>query len=269
MPFGDSESNTAQCEISIGAVLVVPPPPNIRFALRPARRCVLPVLLAAEWGEVEQRHGVPELLDAAPVDEVTRMVSLPPALPDSPSAGHVQLATGEFVWQEVDLRIAGRGLDFTWTRTYRSGPEPDCPTGSTLTTSAPRRSPAASPSGTGPASADLFRADAGGVHVARGIFAEGRFDTANQFHLRFSGGGEWGFRPGGGPAPGRIALIADRNGNALRFAYDETGRLVGVTDSLGRDIRLGYDSAGRLPRSPTSPAAGCPTATARTARSCR
>ncbi len=36
---------------------------------------------------------------------------------------NVRLATGEFVWQQEDIRIAGRGQDFVWTRTYRSRPE--------------------------------------------------------------------------------------------------------------------------------------------------
>ncbi len=36
---------------------------------------------------------------------------------------NVRPASGEFVWQQEDLRIVGRGLDFVWTRTYRSLPE--------------------------------------------------------------------------------------------------------------------------------------------------
>ena len=85
------------------------------------------------------------------------------------------------------------------------------------------------------------------TYTARGVFAEGRLDSASSSASRFSGGGVWEFRPlDGPPAAGRIARIVDRNGNALRFGYDETGRLAVVTDTLGRDIRVGYDRAGRL-----------------------
>ena len=160
---------------------------------------------------------------------------------------NVRLATGEFVWQQEDLRIAGRGLDFIWTRNYRSLPEsPDRHWDHAYALRAE-----ATLGGiqlwTGIGGADLYRPDARGTYTARGVFAEGRLDSAKQFLLRFSGGGVWEFLPLDGlPAAGCIARIVDRNGNALRFGYDETGRLAVVTDTLGRDIRVGHDRAGRL-----------------------
>ena len=79
------------------------------------------------------------------------------------------------------------------------------------------------------------------------MFAEGRLDTSNEFRIRFAGGGAWEFRSlDERRAPGRIARIIDRNGNALRFGYNEAGRPEVITDTLGRDIQLGYDRAGRL-----------------------
>ena len=160
---------------------------------------------------------------------------------------NVRLATGEFVWQQEDLRIVGRGLDFVWTRTYRS-----------LAESADRHwdhayalRAEATRGGirlwTGTGGADLYRRGVSGTYTTRGVFAEGRLDSAKRFRLRFSGGGAWEFGPLDGlPGAGRIARIVDRNGNALRFRYDEAGRLVVATDTLGRDVRVGYDRAGRL-----------------------
>ncbi|HEY6648655.1 MAG TPA: RHS repeat-associated core domain-containing protein [Mycobacterium sp.] len=160
---------------------------------------------------------------------------------------NVRLATGEFVWQQEDLRIVGRGMDFVWTRTYRSRPEsPDRHWDHAYQLRAE-----ATRGGirlwTGTGGADLYRPAIGGTYTARGVFADGRLDAAKQFRLRFSGGGAWEFLPlDGGPSAGRIARIVDRNGNALLFDYDETGRLAVVTDTLGRDIRLEHDRAGRL-----------------------
>ncbi|MGV0812271.1 RHS repeat-associated core domain-containing protein [Mycolicibacterium boenickei] len=160
---------------------------------------------------------------------------------------NVRLATGEFVWQQEDLRVAGRGLDFVWTRTYRSRPEaPDKHWDHAYALRAE-----ATRGGirvwTGTGGADTYRLGTGGIYTARGVFAEGRLGRAREFRLRFSGGGVWEFRPlDGGSAAGCIARIVDRNGNALRFGYDEAGRLVSVTDTLGRDFRLTHDRAGRL-----------------------
>jgi hypothetical protein len=39
--------------------------------------------------------------------------------PDEPYS-NVMLDTGEFVYNEVDLSIPGRGFDFVFARTYRS-----------------------------------------------------------------------------------------------------------------------------------------------------
>jgi RHS repeat-associated protein len=160
---------------------------------------------------------------------------------------NVRLATGEFIWQQEDLRIAGRGLDFVWTRTYRSLAEsPDRHWDHAYALRAENaRGGVRLWTGTG--GADLYRPDPRGTYTARGVFAEGRLDDANKFRLRFSGGGAWEFRPlDGRPAAGCLARIVDRNGNALRFGYDESGRLAVVTDTLGRDIRIAHDRAGRL-----------------------
>lgn len=160
---------------------------------------------------------------------------------------NVRLATGEFVWQQEDIRIAGRGQDFVWTRTYRSRPEsPDRYWDHAYALRAE-----ATRGGirlwTGTGGADLYRPDEHGIYTARGVFAEGRIGRADQFRLRFSGGGAWEFRPlDGRPAAGCIERIVDRNGNALRFGYDKTGLLEVVTDTLGRNIVFSHDRAGHL-----------------------
>ncbi len=146
------------------------------------------------------------------------------------------------------MRIAGRGLDFAWTRTYRSLPESadrHWDHAYALRVEATRGGIRLC---TGTGGADLYRPDAGGdLHRAWGFRRRtARLSKAIPIAVlrrwRVGVPAAWTDLP----APGRIARIVDRNGNALRFGYDEAGRLEVVTDTLGRDIRLGYDRAGRL-----------------------
>jgi len=65
------------------------------------------------------------------------------------------------------------------------------------------------------------------------------------YTLKFQDGGEWKFHSlDGSPAAGRVASIADRQGNRLGFGYDAQGRLNRITDTLGRDIDIGYNADG-------------------------
>ena len=182
---------------------------------------------------------------------------------------NVRLAAGEFVWQQEDLRIAGRGLDFIWTRTYRSLPEsPDRHWDHAYALRAE-----ATLGGiqlwTGIGGADLPRPDARGTYAARGVFAGGRLDSGNQFRCGSPAGGYGSSVPLDGRGPGYIARIIDRNGNALRFGYDEAGRLEVITDRLAATYTSATTARAGSPPSPTSPAADCPTATPNTAISGR
>ena len=56
---------TIKRHLALGLVRVVQAPPRVRRALRPAGRRVLPVLLAAERGQVEEGPDAAERLDAA------------------------------------------------------------------------------------------------------------------------------------------------------------------------------------------------------------
>ena len=160
---------------------------------------------------------------------------------------HVRLATGELFWQQEDIRIAGRGLDFAWIRTYRSRPKGDVPQWDNAYNLKVEAILGDINVFNGAGAANLYRLQPGGGYAARGVFAGGRLDTSNQFRIRFAGGGAWEFRSlDESRAPGHIAGIIDRNGNALHFNYDEAGRLEVITEALGRDIHLRYDRSGRL-----------------------
>ena len=161
----------------------------------------------------------------------------------------VRLHSGETSVQTTDLALAGRGLDFAWTRTYRSR------TG-TNTTQGAGWAHAYDVSiqrlggdilihgGTG--RRDLYRLQPDGTYACPGLFREGAF-TNGAFRLTFADTGFWAFTPlDTSPAAGKLARIEDRNGNAITLSYDASGRLAQITDTLDRAHTVAYDGNGRI-----------------------
>lgn len=161
--------------------------------------------------------------------------------------------TGEVLQQETDLAIPGRGLDFVWTRTYRSRTGGDSPMGQGWTHSYDIRCAANGQDmdlwdGTGRRDT-LKRGDCvNGICAfsAPGMFREGALSN-EVFRLTFADSGYWEFRPlDGTSAAGRIARSVDRNGNTLRFEYAASGRLRYVIDTLDRTNTLTYTAEDRV-----------------------
>lgn len=178
----------------------------------------------------------------------------------------VYLFSGEFYESVDDLRIRGRGLDFVWSRKYRSKIGPNTVQGNGWDFS---YNISLIPDG-----ADLVACDgrsrrdrygllgfttggAGAVTAGASFTLPGRtwthpeqFNELTQnedgtFTMLFPGGGSWLFEPlDDRPARGKIRAITDRNGNTLRFAYDSLGRLTRITDTLDRDIAVAYNAEG-------------------------
>jgi len=168
-----------------------------------------------------------------------------PALCGPPN---VYLFSGEFHYEQVDLCIKGRGLDFVWARKYRSCLCYVTPMGYGWDWS---YNICIIPNGVdvdvldGNTRRDTFYRQPDGSFVADQFFREGRFQPDGRFVLTFADRGTWQFLPlGGGAAAGRIERITDRNGNALQFNYDAFGRLTGVVDTLDRIITVSYDTDG-------------------------
>lgn len=176
-----------------------------------------------------------------------------PAEPGDRSEGpllpaDIDLATGVLRWAETDLRISGRGIDFAWTRTYRSRPGGGAPHWDHAYRLRAARTGLGIQVWHGDGTSHTYRRRTDGGYWTRGVFAEGALDSTDVFRLRFADGRSWEFRPltTGCPDAGHLAAVVDRNGNALRFAYNEAGLLEVVTDTLGRDIRVTHDHDGRL-----------------------
>jgi YD repeat-containing protein len=166
----------------------------------------------------------------------------------------VYLHSGELHLQEVDLEIPGRGMDFRWTRTYRSRLGRDGMQGHGWHHGYEIRIESADGDlrlmdGTG--REDLFHRQTDGSYVADELFREGRVETDGSFTLTFSDTGSWHFfplDPPNDPLAGRIRSIVDRNGNTIAFDYDGLGRLTTVVDTLGRQIQVAYGTNGRITR---------------------
>lgn len=163
---------------------------------------------------------------------------------------HMYPFSGEAVETGVDMRIAGRGMDFIWARKYRSG----CAVNSAL--------------GNGwdfsynisirPVGADLEVSNGWNrrdVYVSQpdGTWTRSEFFRVisqlpdGRLAMIFPDTGQWLFRPLGIPlVGGKIDSIADRNGNTIVFSYDALGRLNGITDSLGRQINVAYNANGLI-----------------------
>ncbi|MCX8089504.1 MAG: DUF6531 domain-containing protein, partial [Verrucomicrobiae bacterium] len=160
-------------------------------------------------------------------------------------------ATGEVEIQECDVLVPGVGLDFAFVRTYRSRSGRDTPMGRNWDHSynlyiEAEGSHIAVCDGTG--RRDVLFQQPDGSYARDEFFWRGRWDATNgNFILEFPGKGIWEFYHFGvHPAGGRIARIADANGNELQFTYNFAGRLTEITDTLGRTFTLSYNADGRL-----------------------
>ena len=170
--------------------------------------------------------------------------SAPRPLPD------VYLHSGEFHHREVDLVIPGRGMDFRWTRTYRSRLGRQTAQGHGWTHGYDLRIEAETAGVRvldGAGRRDLLKKGADDTYTRRELFRQGAFAPDGRFVLTFKDGGTWTFLPlDGSPAEGRVEQITDRNGNVIAFEYDPAGRLTGVVDTLGRTVQVLYRTDGMI-----------------------
>jgi YD repeat-containing protein len=159
------------------------------------------------------------------------------------------LHSGEIQQQVTDLTLPGRGLDFVWTRTYRSRTGQDTSQGTRWShgydVSCVQNGTAVDVSdGTG--RRDTYRLQADGTYTCPGFFREGAL-TGGVFRLTFADTGFWEFLPlDTAPAAGKLARIQDRNGNAITLSYDDGGKLTQATDTLGRIHTVAYTPDGRV-----------------------
>ena len=152
--------------------------------------------------------------------------------------------SGELTLSCVDLSVPGRGLDFTWVRTYRSRTGASTPSGQGWSHSYDIRAFLDAGGvvivldGTG--RSDKYFLETNGVYTANELFNEGALANG-LFTLTFPDTGRWEFNSlSNAIAPGKISRSVDRNGNALTFTYDASGRLAEIIDTLDRTNTIAY-----------------------------
>lgn len=175
----------------------------------------------------------------------------PDACPTGGTSGKpVNLATGEEQLSVVDLVVPGRGLDFVWSRTYRSRTGTYTRMGRNWTHSYDVGLYAEGTDlvlldGTG--RRDLYRLQPGGFYQRAEFFRRIEREDDGSLTVRFENQGRWNFFPLVGDArDGRLRELADRNGNRLRFAYDSAGRMTNIVDTLDRSMRVAYHPDGTI-----------------------
>ncbi|MFQ5502336.1 MAG: DUF6531 domain-containing protein, partial [Phycisphaerae bacterium] len=180
--------------------------------------------------------------------------------PGGTDAAHtLYMHSGEFFLTATDLQIAGRGLDFIWTRKYRSRIGPNTAMGNGWDFSYNIHIEQSGPDillHDGNSREDLFLFQpTTNTWEADEFFHEFTFDPNpppfGDYTLTFPDTGVWRFLPlDGSPQQGRISEMSDRNGNTVVFEYDPgTGQLITIHDTLDtaahtRDITITYDANG-------------------------
>jgi len=164
----------------------------------------------------------------------------------------VNPASGELQTAEVDLAIPGRGLDFVWTRTYRSRTGPTTEQGAGWDFSYNVRLDSLTATTvtlhTGDGRSNTFYRDG-----TNGWFRDEYFLAIGDLDqdgipdcVTFADGGQWRFHPPGTAASGKLHQIVDRNLNTMTFSYDGTGRLITIVDDLDRTNTVTYNLAGKI-----------------------
>jgi RHS repeat-associated protein len=158
----------------------------------------------------------------------------------------VNTASGTLVETATDLRLAGPGIPFDWTRTYNSrdttsgalGPGWSHPYWATVTIANP-------PTGdlldyrAGSGQRTRFKRITGGSGAA--TFAAKGFDgtlkrlTGGTYELKTRDQRTFTFN-----TDGKLTQMKPRFGPATTLAYDGNGKLSSITDSAGRTITISY-----------------------------
>jgi RHS repeat-associated protein len=157
----------------------------------------------------------------------------------------IYLFSGEFFHEETDLRIRGRGPDFTWSRKYRSKIGPATAQGYGWDYSYNiylEQDEEALIVHDGNTRSDRYLPQSDGTWARNEYFDIIEADVDDTLSLVFANRGRWEFNPfDGSPHAGKISALVDRNGNAVTFEYDGMGRLWKIRDTLnieGEDNRV-------------------------------
>lgn len=181
----------------------------------------------------------------------------------------VTLHNGEFILQETDLAIPGRGFDWTFTRTYKSRITYDGTLGHNWDFNYNSRLIEITEDNQNSISTETFTPlfsgsftklgsvvvmDGHGRSDIYGLQSDGTYATPLGAYTRLTKNnkdGSFALRDRHGSKKfydkdGFLVRLEDNHGNNMTFARDKEGRILEAIDTLGRMIEYRYNNDGRL-----------------------
>jgi RHS repeat-associated protein len=180
--------------------------------------------------------------------------------------GSVYLHDGESRQQGLGLTIPGRGIDWSFTPTYRSGIQVDGSLGhnwdftddrqlrvvnaedlTEIQSSFPMAHVGDVVRLDGADRADIYVHNSDGSYTSpNGFFTRLVLNGDGTYSERDQGGTIWTYNAADKTGLSSLSSESDRYGDTLRYQYNSVGELSQVTDALGRPITYTYNSLGEL-----------------------
>jgi RHS repeat-associated protein len=162
----------------------------------------------------------------------------------------VYLHNGEAYVRAADLQIPGRGFDWKFERTYRSGITFNGPLGQNWEFNYNRRLVVETGGAVlrmdGYGRADRYQRIGGRLVAPTGFYTQLTQNPDGTFIERDRNGAKVVYSRPDPQGIARMTELRDRHGNRMRFEYNAQGQLIRVSDTLGRPINYSYNADGRL-----------------------
>ena len=177
----------------------------------------------------------------------------------------VLLHSGEYVHRFTFLSIPGRGFDWSFSMKYRSGVSYNGPLGHNwefnynrrlveVTESNLAQAQSSAPGAQvgdivrmdGLSRSDLYALQSDGSYAAPTGFYTQLNETAGGFVERDQRGAVVEYAHTNATGALLMTSLSDRNGNTMRFEYNENSQLVRVLDTFSREINYSYNEAGYI-----------------------
>ncbi|MBI3819718.1 MAG: hypothetical protein HY286_13565 [Planctomycetes bacterium] len=160
----------------------------------------------------------------------------------------INLFSGELKITAEDLKIPGRGVDFVWTRTYRSKTGTATPQGNNWECAYGMHMNRQNESVVfydGVGNADVYQPQSNNTWIKSGFFDQFTRNVDGSYTLTYANQARATFLPvDGSNTAGLLWQMIDRNGNTVTLQYDSAGKLTKILDSLQREINFAYNSDG-------------------------
>jgi RHS repeat-associated protein len=159
--------------------------------------------------------------------------------------GHVNIANGNFIVEQTDIQLPGKGLGTEFSRVYNSQLKTNGVLGWGWRINLPELAEYQDHSveiTDGDGSKYIYTLEEDGTYKRpAGKYEILSKNTDNNFELNYKDGRKYIF-----DTANNQTILKDKNGNAVTYQYDNSNRLISITDSSGRVTSLTYNTSGKL-----------------------